>query len=65
MVKKTYFGPDLDPLNPNLGCHFFPKICLCQSLDIMVRYQHVKCQKKNKDPTFIKFSEGRTDAQTD
>ena len=45
--KKPHFGPDLDPLCPNLGLqNFFSKIWLRQSLDIMVSYHHVQCQKK-------------------
>ena len=46
MAKKTSFGPDFDLFGPNLGCQvFFPKLWLCQLLDIMVSY-HVQYQKK-------------------
>ena len=45
--KKTHFAPDLGPLNPNSHHqNIFSKIWLGESLDIMVRYQHVKYHKK-------------------
>ena len=45
-AEKHHFGPNLGPLGPNLDCHFFSDIWLCQSPDIMFRYHHVKYQKK-------------------
>ena len=63
--EKPYSGPDLGPLNPNLSHHFFSwKIWLCQSLDIMIRYQNVKYEKKTNDSILRTFSNGWTDAQT-
>ena len=45
--EKPHFGPDLVPLSPNSGHHFFfSKIWLWQLLDIMVSYHQVKYQKK-------------------
>ena len=44
--EKPHLGPDLGPLDANSGRQFFSKIWLCQSLDIMVKYNHVKYQKK-------------------
>ena len=47
--EKPHFGPDSGSFGPNLGCpiffFFFSNIWLHQSLDIMVRYHHVKYQK--------------------
>ena len=45
-AEKHHFGPNLGPLGPNLDCHFFSDIWLCESPDIMFRYHHVKYQKK-------------------
>ena len=52
--KKPSFWPDFDPFGPNSGCNFFyffyffflPKICLRQSLYLMVSYRHVEYQKQ-------------------
>ena len=44
--EKSQFGPDTGPLGPKSDCNFFSKTWL-QSLDIMVKYHHVKYQKKN------------------
>ena len=49
MVRKTSFGHDFGPFGLNSGCHFFSKIWLRQSLDIMVIYHHVQYQKKLTD----------------
>ena len=57
--KKTHFGSNLGPLAPNLDRNFFSKIWLRQSLDIMVSYHHVQCQKKTNDPILRKLSDGR------
>ena len=63
--EKPYFGSDLGPLRPHLGCqNIFSEIWLHQSLDTMVSYHHVKYQKKTNDPILKKFSDGRTDRQT-
>ena len=44
--KKPHFGPDLGTLGSNSRRqNLFPKIWLCQSLD-MVSYHHAKYQKK-------------------
>ena len=41
--EKPHFGPNLGPLDPNLGCQIlFSKIWLHQSLDIMVSYHHIQ-----------------------
>ena len=39
--ENPHFGPDLGPLPPYSGHHFFPKIYLRQSLHIIVSYHHV------------------------
>ena len=40
--EKPHFGHNLGPFSPNLGRQtFYLKICLPQSLDIMVSYHHV------------------------
>ena len=45
--EKPHLGPDLGTLDPNLGRQIFClKICLRQSLDIMVSYHHAEYQKK-------------------
>ena len=45
--EKPHFGPELGPLNPNSGRQiFFSKMWLCQSLNILVRYQLGKYKKK-------------------
>ena len=45
--KKPCFRPDFGPFDPNSSCQFFfPKIWLCQSLNVMVSYHHVQYQKK-------------------
>ena len=43
---KPHFEPHLSPLDLDSGLHFVSKIWLRQSLDIMVRYHHVRYQKK-------------------
>ena len=44
--KKPIFGPDFGPFSPDLGHEFvFSKTWLRQSLEIMIRYHHVQCQK--------------------
>ena len=64
--EKPCFGPDLGTLGPNSGHQFFfLKIWLCQSLDIMVSYHHVKYKKKTNDPILKKFTDGGMDERTD
>ena len=66
--KKPHFGLDLDPLGPKSGHQFFffpKKIWLCQSLDIMAHYHHVKYIKKNNNPILRKFSDEQTNGYTD
>ena len=52
MEKKTSFGPDFGIFDQirDADCFFFvfffPKIWLCQSLDIIVSYHYVQNQKK-------------------
>ena len=44
---------------------FFSKICLCQSLDIMVSYHYVQYQKKLTIQSWENLvTDGRTDGQT-
>ena len=63
--EKPHFGPDLGPLGPNSGRQFFlKKIWLYQSPDIMESHHRVQYQKKTNDPIFRKFSDRRTDRQT-
>ena len=60
--KKPHFGLK----GPNQGNQiFYSKIWLCQSLEIIVSYHHVKYQKKTNGPIFRKFSDGRMDRQMD
>ena len=65
--KKTHFGPDLGPLGPNSGCqNFFSVMCLCQSLDIMVSYHHVKYQRNLMVQSWENLvTDGRIDRWTD
>ena len=59
--KKPH-GPDLGLLDLNSGRQFFfSKIWLCQSLDIMVSYNHEQYHKKTNDTILRKFSNRRTD----
>ena len=71
LMNHTSSGPNIGPFGLNSGrqkffCFFcFLKICLRQSLDIIVSYDHVQYQKK----LTIQFWEnlvmdGRTDGQT-
>ena len=63
--ETPHFGPDLDPLDLNFSRQFlFSRIWLCPSLDIMVSYPYVKHKKKTNDPILRRFSDGRTDGQT-
>ena len=66
MAKKTNFGPNLVLLSPNSDRQFlFSKIWLRQSLDIMVSYHHVQCQKKFMIQSWEKLvTYGRTNWQT-
>ena len=64
--EKHHFGPNLHPLGPNSGPHFFfffSKMWLRQSLDIMISYHHVQHQKKLKIQTLV--TDERTNRQTD
>ena len=66
--EKLHYRPNLGPLNRNSGCQFFfffSEIWLRQSIDIMIRYQRVKYQKKTNNTILRKFSDGQTDGQTD
>ena len=65
--KKLSFGPNVGAFVPNLGRQFFfTKIRLRQSLDIMVRYHHVKYQKKIMIRSWGNLvTDGRTDGRTD
>ena len=56
--KKPHSGPHSSPLGLNMGCQFFKKICLCQSLDITISYHYVQYQKKL-------MIQRQTDGQTD
>ena len=69
LMNHTSSGPNIGPFGPNSGrqkkIFFLLKICLRQSLDIIVSYDHVQYQKK----LTIQFWEnlvmdGRTDGQT-
>ena len=66
--KKPSFEPDFGPYGPNSGHqNFSSKICLPQSLDILVSYYHVQYQKK----PIVQYWENlvtdnrQTDGQTD
>ena len=72
--QKTSFGSDFGPSGPNSGRQFFcfllffSKICLGQSLYIMVSYHHVQYQKKEQkiiQPWENLVTDGQTDRQTD
>ena len=64
--KKTSFGPDFSPFDPNSGCQifFFKKLavsftrCYGQLLSCTI-------SEKTDDPILRKLSDGRTDRQTD
>ena len=59
--EKRHFRHNLVPLGLNSGHHFFLKLWLCQSLDIILGYHHVQYQKK----LMTKRTDGRTDGQKD
>ena len=44
--EKPHFWTNLGPLAQIQVAFFFPKISLCQLLDIVVSYHHVQYQKK-------------------
>ena len=47
IAKKPSFGPDFGPFGHNSSYQiFFSKTWLCQSLDIMVSYDHVQYHNK-------------------
>ena len=58
--QKPSFRPDFGHLVQIQAVkYFFSKICLCQSLEVMVSYHHVPYQKKTNDPILRKPSDGR------
>ena len=66
--KRPSLGTDFGTFGPNSSRHFFfffSKICLRQSVDIMVSYHHVQYQKKTNDPILRKLSDGRKDVRTE
>ena len=64
--ENSNFGPDFGSFDTNLGHQTIcPKICLRQSLDIIVSYHYVQYQKKTNDLILRKLSEERTDRQID
>ena len=68
MIQNQANGEKLHYRNRNSGCQFFfffSEIWLRQSIDIMVRYQRVKYQKKTNNTILRKFNNGQTDGQTD
>ena len=68
MMKNLHFGPDL---GPNSGCHFFLFILflkknLASSVTIYDgQLPSCKMSEKTNDPVLRKFSDGRTDGQTE
>ena len=61
--EKPHFGPNVGPLDPNSGHQIiFPKIWLCQALDVMVGYHPVQYQKKLMIQSWENLV---TDGQTD
>ena len=64
--KKLHFGPDLGPLRPNSGRQFFFFKNLALSAT-RYRDQLLSCTTSEKAnyPILRKFSNGRTDGQTD
>ena len=67
--EKPHFGPDLVPLSPNSGHHFFNFFSLKKLALAVTRYHgqlsSSKISEKTNDPILRKFSDGRTDRQTD
>ena len=65
--KKTNFGPDLGPFDPNLKHQFlFSKTWLRLSIDIMISYHGVQYQKKLMIQSWVNLvTDGWTDRQTD
>ena len=58
----TSFWAWFRPTGPKFGPkNFSKKIWVCQSLDIMVSYQHVKYQRKTNDPLLRKLGDGWTE----
>ena len=62
MAKNFIIGTEILAANFSF---FFSEIWLRQSIDIMVRYQRVKYQKKTNNTILRKFNNGQTDGQTD
>ena len=63
--KKTYIGPDLSPLGPNLGTNFFSKNLACSLTRYHVQLSSCAILEKTNDPILRELSDGRTDRQTD
>ena len=63
MAKNFIIGTEIRAAN--FSFFFSSEIWLRQSIDIMVRYQRVKYQKKTNNTILRKFSDGQTDGQTD
>ena len=64
--EKPHFEPDFGPLDPNSDCQIFFFTNLAFSV---TRYygqiSECKISEKTNDPIMSKFSDGRTDRQTD
>ena len=62
MAKNFIIGTEIR--FANFSFFFSSEIWLRQSIDIMVRYQRVKYQKKTNNTILRKFNDGQTDGQT-
>ena len=66
--KKTHFGSNLGPFDPNSDCHFF--FFFFKNLALSVTRFHGQISsctipEKTNDPILRSFNDSRTDGQTD
>ena len=62
--EKPHFGPDLGLLDPNSGRQFFFKILASSVTRYYRQLSSCTISEKTNDPIFRKFSDRRTDEQT-
>ena len=62
--EKLHFGPDLGLLDPNSGSQFFFKILALSVTRYYRQLSSCAISEKTNDPIFRKFSDRRTDEQT-
>ena len=63
--EKFDFGPNLDPLDPNSNRQLFFKNLAAPVTKYQGQVSACKISEKTNDPILRKFSDGRTDGQSD